>query len=233
MNSKLPSKAEFIKKLGKTKATKEDKALVSVVYDFSLHHHLKAPARATGEHYFWHIYRASTSMLNDFILLGIFDLRMLLIEILHDVIEDARKAGFDPELVYRNVVRKFSAEIAYGTMAITKRDGEHSHDALKRLITEHYWRSHGAKAYDREDNLTTLHGMTLESQERKLAETEKYFPAIFNRLEAEIRIRVECGALPKEWLRLTPILRERQKCLVEENRKRIAKEKKRLLRLRR
>lgn len=211
-----------MKKLGKTKATKDDKALVSIVYDFSLHHHLKAPARATGEPFFWHIYRAAMAMLDDFILLEIWDLKMLIIEILHDTIEDARKAGFDPELVHHNVVQKFGAEIAYGTMAVTKREGEHSHDVLKRLVFEHYWRSQGAKAYDREDNLTTLHGMALvASQHHKLEETEKYFPSIFNRLEAEIRIRVECGAMPKEWLRLVPPLRERQRRLVEENKKRL------------
>lgn len=221
MYSILPDKAEFMKKLDQTQATDKEKNRISVVYDFSLLHHMNAPKRATGEPYFWHIHRAVMRLLFLFVLIGIWDEKTLLILLLHDVIEDAKKAGFDPELVHRNIVHKFGTEIAYGTMAITKRKGEHSHDVLRRLTKEPYWRSLVAKLPDREDNLITLYGMSLESQLHKLHETEKYFPAILNRLEAEIRIRILCGALPKKWSWLVPIFRRDLANLAAENRRRL------------
>ncbi len=220
--NRLPDKARFMEELGNNRKVKEeDKIILNTVYEFSLLHHLNAPKRATGEHYFWHIYRAVMRMLDVFELLGIWDVRVVIILLLHDTIEDARDAGFDPALVLTEIARKFDDETAFGTMAITKKEKEHSKDVLKKLILLFYWRSHAAKAFDREDNLSTLHGMEIPSQLKKLAETEKYFPAIFNRLEAELTIAVKYRGYDKNWLNLTPLLRIRQKKLVIENRARL------------
>ena len=221
MNFKLPKKSEFMRTLGKTKAINKETSELSIVYDFSFEHHLNAPKRATGEHYFYHIHRAVMRLLLVFILLGIWNYKIVMILLLHDVIEDAKKAGFDPELVREKIEARFTAEIAFGTMQITKQGKEHSHDMLARLVKAFYIWSLIAKVFDREDNLSTLYGMELHSQVRKLQETEKYFVFIFNRLEVEIEIRVECGALPPQWRKLVPLLRERQEKLVEENWNRI------------
>lgn len=222
MSVRLPKKSELMREIGKSKkATKADIELCSVVYDFSLEHHEHAPARATGEQYFWHIFRAVMRQLSVFLALNIYDVRIIIILLLHDVIEDAKKAGFDPELVREKIEARFTAEIAFGTMQITKQGKEHSHDMLARLVKAFYIWSLIAKVFDREDNLSTLYGMELHSQIRKLQETEKYFESIFNRLEAEIEIRVEGGALSSAWRKLVPLLRKRQKELVEENWNRI------------
>lgn len=214
-----------MEKLGKTKATKEEIVQIDKVYDFSLEHSREAPPRATGEPYFWHIHRSAMRAVTVFILLGIFDAKLLMILILHDTIEDARKAGFDPEVVRKAIAKLFLEEIVFGTMAITKHSGERSCSMLIRLALFFYWRSHIAKAFDREDNLDTLYGVPRELQLQKLAETEKYFPAVFNRAEAEIRIAVQAKRLEKNWLKLVPLLRKRQADLIASNRERILREK--------
>lgn len=220
----LPSKTKFIQELRKTLATAEDKIFLVTIYVFSLIHHLTAPPRATGEHYFWHIYRAVMRLLEDFQQLGIWNMRIVAILLLHDVIEDAKKAGFDPELLHRKVIARFGDEIAFGTMAITKQGRDHSHHVLARLMYFFYWLSLLAKIYDRNDNLFTLHGMETKDQYRKLAETEKYFPSIFNRVEAEIKIAVKCRGFDKNWLKLVPMLRKRQARLIHWNYTRLARE---------
>lgn len=220
----LPSKTKFIGELRKTLATAEEKIFLLAIYVFSLIHHLSAPPRATGEHYFWHIYRAVMRLLEDFQLLGIWNMRIVAILLLHDVIEDAKKAGFDPALLLKKVTRLFGNEIAFGTMAITKQGRDHSHNVLGRLIYFFYWLSLIAKIYDRNDNLSTLHGMEIEDQYRKLAETEKYFPSIFNRVEAEIKIAVKYRSFDKNWLKLVPMLRRRQARLIRGNYARLARE---------
>lgn len=221
MGARLPKKSEFMCGLGQTKATEKETAELSIVYDFSLEHHLNAPKRATGEHYFYHIHRAVMRLLLVFILLGIWNYRIVMILLLHDVIEDAKKAGYHPDLVHAKITERFGEEIAFGTMQITKQGEEHSHHMLARLVRSFYIWSLIAKVFDREDNLSTLHGMELCSQVRKLQETEKYFEGIFNRLEVEIEIRIEGGSLPSVWRKLVPLLRGRQKKLVEENWNRI------------
>lgn len=220
--NRLPDKARFMEELSSNeKVTEADKIILNIVYEFSLLHHLNAPKRATGEHYFWHIYRAVMRLLDVFLLLDIWDVKVVIILLLHDTIEDARKAGFDPALVLTEIIHRFDAEIAFGTMAITKKEKEHSKDVLRKLILLFYWRSHVAKSFDREDNLSTLHGMQINSQLKKLAETEKYFPSIFNRLESELIIAVTYRKYDKNWLRLVPWLRIRQRKLVTENRDRL------------
>lgn len=221
----LPDKAKFEEELRKNpKATKADIAEILDVYDFSVIHHMPAPRRATGEHYFWHIFRGAMNLLFVFQMLIIWDVKTIKIFLLHDVIEDARKAGFDPELVLQKVIIRFGNEIAFGAMAMTKQGNDHARDVLARLTMFFYWRSLLAKIFDRDDNLSTLYGMEIKSQRKKLAETKKYFPAIFNRLEAELKIAVEYRNFDNNWLRLVPILRERQAKLISENYARLARE---------
>lgn len=218
----LPNKAEFLEELSlNPKVTEKDKAELSIIYDFSLKHHLHAPKRATGEHYFWHIFRAVISLLYTYRLLGIWNVEVVKILLLHDTVEDAKESGLDPALVHKKIIRRFGNRTAYGTMAITKQGSDHSKDVLKRLVLLFYWYSLLAKCFDRNDNLLTLYGMKITAQLKKLAETEKYFPSIFNRLEAEIQIAVEFGRLEENWLKLVPMLRERQAYLIKENRSRL------------
>lgn len=219
----LPSKAEFIKKLSTTRCSTKERRRISLVYNFSLRHHRESPRRASGEHYFWHIYRATMQLLDDFIKFDIWNAKLVEILLLHDVIEDARESNFDPALVYRKVIKSFGNELAYGTLAMTKRKGEHSDDALARLVHEPYWLALIDKIYDREDNLRTLRGMPVEKQARKLAETEMYFPVIFTRLQAEISMRVRSGHMSENWLLLLNQLHRRHLHLVATNKRRLEK----------
>lgn len=218
----LPDKVKFVEELNKTKATLAEKIFLGFIFDFSLVHHLSAPPRATGEHYFWHIYRAVMRLLTDFNKFGVWDMRLVAILLLHDVVEDARQAGFDPELVLQKIIKQFGNEIAFGTMAITKQGKEHARDVLKRLIYFFYWLSLLAKIYDRNDNLGTLYGMSVEAQIKKLEETEKYFSFIFNRVEAELLIAVKYRGFSRKWLKLLKKLRKRHEKLISQNKTRLA-----------
>lgn len=217
----FPEKAEFMEELSKTKCSRRERRRIGLVYSFSRRHHRFSPVRATKEPYFWHIHRGGVRMAQDFHRFGVWDAKIVEIYLLHDTIEDASDSKFDPALVYRKVVKTFGNELAYGTLAMTKRKGEDSEAALVRLIHEQYWKVLIAKIYDRADNLRTLYGMDEDRQKKKLRETEKHFPAIFMRLKAELTLLVTGGKISSSWLLLLEHLRKEQLELINENRKRL------------
>lgn len=156
--------------------------VIEAIYVSAKHH--EGIRRASGESYLIH----PLSVAYFFMLLGLYDFKLTIAAILHDVIEDKtnkRERGS----AKREIIERFGEEIKVIAKLVTKKfcrtkqedlEGREIH--FTRIIESDNWRGKLLRIGDRHHNHETLHEMPAENQARKLAESHKYFHLICSSL---------------------------------------------------
>lgn len=170
-------------------------------FRFSFEGHARAPLRDSGEAYFFHVFRAAIREIRAQQRLGVYDLEVIIIILLHDCVEDAAKAGFDPNLQREEIEKRFGLETSYDVLCLTKKpkEEETNDQYCNRLLRCDTWRPLVAKQRDREDNMRTIGGVPHTRRVKKILETQKNFPAFQERLETLIEREIGKGHLDAAW----------------------------------
>lgn len=181
-----------------------DMARCEEIFRFSFEGHARAPVRDSGEAYFFHVFRPAIREIRGQQYLRVYDREVINIILLHDCVEDAAKAGFDPHLQRREIEKRFGLETSYDVLCLTKKPkgDELNGTYFDRLIRCDTWRPLIAKQRDREDNIRTIDAVSHNRRVKKILETEKYFPALEERLQTLIDREISKGQLPAAWSRV-------------------------------
>lgn len=177
-------------------------------FDLSYRGHLRAPPRASGEAYIYHILRADLEAIRMMDMFGVFNLNLVLQLTLHDTVEDAREGGYHPLLMRSNVLQEVGPINAWGIGLLTKHDefGNVKPDYYRRLSETRMWEPVAGKHFDRLDNIRTLGDMPLHKRQKKLEETEREFPSLTRTLFQNALRKVERGTFHHGYLALCGLI---------------------------
>ncbi len=172
LQNRPPSREEFFQSL-KGRFRPEERAAIGRAYQFSKTGHAKQ-LRDDGGRYFDHPKSVAWIAMTE---LGIFDWKVIVEALLHDMREDQFL------LTHDCIVLNFGIDVAYGVEALTKRPEEKDNlQAYMERVMAEGWRTILVKIIDRLHNLRTLGNCTPEKRERKREETRQLFPQLLERL---------------------------------------------------
>ncbi len=165
--------------------TKRETSRLEKVFDFSYETHKGTKPRESGEEYIFHPVRAALVlawMQADF---GVLDPESIVITLLHDCFEEVDGDVFNKMLFRTHMAVRFGNKTAYGVHCLTKHKerGETNEEYCIRLTHCDAWRPLTAKFVDRIDNIWTIDAVIPSRRQRKMDETERFFPQIGKRLE--------------------------------------------------
>jgi (p)ppGpp synthase/HD superfamily hydrolase len=210
INLHEPQKAQLWRVLERELATlnptKKEVRRVKTSFAISFWGHQKAPVRASGEAYIFHVVRATIRSIWRQRELGIRDIELIIIILLHDSFEDAKKAGISPLLMHSRVHFQMGHETGVDVLYLTKQKqrNETNDEAFTRLIRSERWRPVIGKLEDRTDNILTIASMPLPNQIAKLKETEIWLPLLTQQGEALVAKEIESGRLSPNFRYLLP-----------------------------
>ncbi len=198
----------LLQRLDVFQPAKRERGDIEKAFTISFEGHQNAPSRKSGEAYIFHPFRAAVSMFTKMELLGIFDARLIIAILLHDCVEDAKKAGISPLLMRGRVFIHMGGKVTADVYTLTKHSerGETRLEYNKRLLATDRWRPLAAKFEDRKDNLDTIESLPREKQMSKVYDAEQWFPHFAHRLQILIDKAVDHGRLDKQFLHLPALL---------------------------
>lgn len=197
--------------------------LLKSSFNIAFTHHLKTPARESGEAYVLHPLRVALRTIEEQKIDGVRDLQSVMLLLLHDNIEEARREGLiQPYRVQFDVGTQLPFTILFELREFTKwkEAGESSEAYCARLAKTLYWRTLYGKFNDRIDNIWTIDAMSPEQRANKIKETERWFPVFRDRLSFLIQLEVFVGKLSPEWLQVPDAQLRRLHAVVERKKQR-------------
>ncbi len=201
--------AIFMRELNVLNPTPSERAQASAGFALSFEGHKNAPLRDSGEAYFFHLLRATVSLIRKQALLGIKDIQSVIGTLIHDSVEDAREGGTHPVIMAGNVFFRLNMSILLDVSVVTRRrsSGETREQFCKRILETDRWRSLVVKYEDRPDNMDTLEWVKdYEKQKAKVVETELWFPRYRDRLFDLLEKEVALGRVSPAYLHLPGLL---------------------------
>lgn len=175
----------------------------------SFDEHWKAPNRASGEIYFLHIFRQAMQMMRLMVHYKVTSSQniflVLITILLHDCIEDAKKAQTTPFIVYSTIVMLFHDVVAGLVQSITKNKQKETRSSYLLRLAEHpMWQLQLCKLPDGNDNTKTLAATPLEGQAGKVREVFVYYPKIVTQLLRHLEFEIRKGRLSDghQWIAL-------------------------------
>jgi (p)ppGpp synthase/HD superfamily hydrolase len=189
--------------------THTEEQWVRIAFILSYRGHLKAPHRAGGEAYIFHLIRVTVSLIRHQASLGIKDIRSIVVAILHDSVEDAHEGGTHPVVMAGKVFFHLDAGTLIDVSVITRRRGlgETREQFCARILETYQWRPLVVKLEDRPDNMDTLEWVKdHEKQRKKVLETELWFPRYRDRLLDLLEKEVALGRVGPAYLHLPALL---------------------------
>jgi (p)ppGpp synthase/HD superfamily hydrolase len=165
-------------------------------YDLSKYGHHKQ-IRDDGRRYFDHPRAVANISLRE---LGIYDVKLTIVEILHDMPEDSFL------LNHNRINHRFQNDVAQDVWLVTKlkkHKGPGIKNYFKRLVESSSWRAILAKCLDRLHNMRTLGPCSREKQLKQVVETRTYVLPLLD---------VLAKIIPREYEDRLPYVR---KCLTE------------------
>lgn len=134
-------------------------------------HGYKGQVRDDGTRYFDHPKAVATILVDELQLVD--NWRIVVTALLHDILEDSYLLG------EHRIMVNFGRPVAFWVKLLTKKD---KNIYYERLMGCGIWQVLMVKLCDRLHNLRTLSGCSKEKQLRQVQETNKYFPALADKL---------------------------------------------------
>ncbi len=203
--------------------TKAERAEAMTGFYLAFWSHEGAPERAKGEAFIFHPWRSAIRMIRIQHRLGIRDVRVILDLLLHDSVEDAKKAGKNPMDVHDAILEKMGEPVIRDVLHLTQmsHEGETDDEFVARIVSSREWRPNAAKLVERTDNVKTIRYVLPAKQTAKIRGTEKWLDILFTTLKAAVNRDIASDKLPQEYAHLPQVL-------YGELRRALRKEKKRL-----
>lgn len=191
--------------------TSLERLKVEIALDVAYEGHRNAPERTSGEAFIFHPFRAAIANIRQQAALGVKDIALVEVILIHDCFEDAEKGGKSPLLMRSEILIRMGDEIASDVHTLTKHSerGETRASYNTRLLASTSWRPLAAKFEDREDNVDTIEWMPRPNQISKVFETEQWFPHFGERLLALIEVEIVANRLSPQFRELPRILLQR------------------------
>ncbi len=171
--------------------TTRDMTRLERAFNFTYRAHRSTPIRDSGEAYIFHLIRSSLILVWAQQESGVYDLEMIIVDLLHDSVEEAKNAYHSSLERYSRLLEHSRVRMNFGwqtardvyTLTKHKEQGETSDLYCERLTISDEWRPLAVKAGgDRTDNMWTIGAVTPERRRNKIRETELWFPSIVERL---------------------------------------------------
>lgn len=163
------------------KPTPIEQQRIDIAFDIAFEGLKNVPVRQSKEAYIFHVVRAYICSVRRQRRRGVKSVRALIALILHDSMEEARKAGIHPEAIRTQVHIRLGGEAATDMDALTK--GEEDFEYVMQLRHHDVWEVIYAKLEDRLDNLRTLEYVPDKKQRAKVVETALWLPLLTQRLK--------------------------------------------------
>ena len=194
---------------------------LNTAFEFSYEGHRNAPLRDSGEAYIFHPFRATVRMAAEQERLGVLNVPLLAITLLHDCVEDAEKGGYHQFLLQSQVFLFLGPHIAQYVYHLTKhKEKNETGDAyFTRIERCDSWQVIAAKFEDRIDNMLTIGSVGPERREKKIRETERWFPSLEQRMSQLIDREIGQLGISPLWSRLPSLLAQRLNRIVMQKKK--------------
>jgi (p)ppGpp synthase/HD superfamily hydrolase len=184
--------------------TKRDEQRLERAFNFTYRAHKNTPIRESGEAYIFHLVRSSLVIVWAQQECKVFDLEMIIVDLLHDSVEEAKSAYHSSLERYSRLLEHSRVRLNFGwrtardvyTLTKHKESGETSDMYCERLTISEEWRPLAVKVGgDRTDNMWTIDAVSPERRANKIRETKRWFPRIIERLNFLVEREIAHGRL--------------------------------------
>ena len=162
--------------------------------------------RRNGEAYIFHVIRSTLVLVWVCGEHRVFDIGCCHVLLQHDSYEETEDTWYAQTLIRSIVHLRLGNEVAQDVLHLTQTNGETDEEYLIGILTKAGWRALIAKIVERTDNVWTLDKNDPARSKRKLQDTARDFPKVFDRLIHLVQIEVGAGRLGKSWINVVQLL---------------------------
>ncbi len=207
-----PSRDEMLKRLlaafEPLHMTRQERRLLAATFTTQFQVHSAVTPRASGESYVYHPWRVAIRSALHERWLGVKDMLVGNLSLSHDFVEGTYELYGIAHGSITELACLHGTEFVHHTMTLTKHKwvNQSNEEYFTVLLLTKCWQLLMAKGEDRLDNVITLSHMEVSKQWKKIAETSRWFPAIFNRMQTLIDEEVSLGKLDARWSAMPKML---------------------------
>lgn len=197
--SRLEHMVSYIHSCSVQHFTEDEAVKVLLAIRLAARHHKGVP-RTSGEAYIMHPLEVAYG----FMYSGIYDFELTIGSIIHDVPEDKPTqesrycAEIEIEVYFGMGVKELVSSVTKGFFETKAEDWANREEHFLKLTKSQKWKDKFLKLGDRRHNLKTIDSVSPDAKQRKINETNKFFPLLCNSLIRQLNKELEEVKTTKE-----------------------------------